>query len=88
MRSDVTSKESYIWLLLMLLTLLTWLMIESYRAEQSSPIGPFIVIVAFIKARLVVMYFMEILGAPGFLRAFMEAWVVFTCSSILVFLVW
>jgi Prokaryotic Cytochrome C oxidase subunit IV len=79
MSAIVNTKETYIWIFLALLTLVSWLLGDSYVADSrqvSIYLTSGLILLAFFKIRLVIMYFMEIANAPLPLRVLFEVWVV------------
>lgn len=85
MRELIFCKESLVWLALMLITLASWvlgthhgLLADSAFFEMSA-----IMLLAFYKARLVILHFMEVAGAPNTLRLSCECWVLGSCALII-----
>lgn len=77
-----------VWLFLIMATgLVWWLGMEKSPAAGRGRtwVAVSLLIVAFIKVRLVGLYFMELKDAPWAIRLIFESWVVGTCSAILVF---
>jgi len=70
-----------VWAILVAATALIWVL----GGDQAS--GHFattaLIIVAFFKIRLVILYFMQIRDAVWPLRLIMEAWVIGVCATIL-----
>lgn len=78
--------KSGIWLLLMAATGLSWW----FSSEEGANAGAFqtaiasgILIIAFIKVRLIMMHFMEIETAPAFLRWLCEFWMTGVCTLLI-----
>ncbi len=67
-----------VWLLLVALTGVSWVFGSRAAGVTAAPhpAGLALLAVAFFKARLVILYFMEVSDAPRPLRIIMEAWVV------------
>jgi hypothetical protein len=87
-RHPLLSRETAIWLALMLLTCISWWLIEGDGDDfihhlPATWITSAIFIMAFIKVRLVILDFMEIRHAPIGLRLLLEAWVVGVCCAVL-----
>ena len=79
MRELLLTKVSAIWLLLVVLTTVSWWLADGWVPEntrQLSTITVALVGLAMFKIRLVVLHFMEIGGAPWGLRGALEAWIV------------
>jgi Prokaryotic Cytochrome C oxidase subunit IV len=75
-----------VWLLLAGLTGVSWWLgagqgMDAAQSAQLTTIG--LLLLAFFKVRLVIMYFMEIRTAPLLLRFIFEAWVVVVCAAVL-----
>ena len=69
------------WLILILATLLTWYLGEVGAAGTLSIVA--MLVIAFVKGRLVILDFMELRGAPLIWRALLEGWLVLVSSLIL-----
>ena len=70
------------WLLLVTLTGAAWILADGFdpsSATNNAYISIGLLLLAFFKVRLVIMYFMEVLGAYWVLRAMAEAWVIIVC---------
>lgn len=88
MNSLIFSKVSAVWLLLALLTGVTWYLADGYASNDHSIyryITMSLFVLAFFKVRLVIMHFMEIATAPLALRALFETWVVVICCVVITF---
>jgi len=83
MISLIKHRFSLIWLILVIASLLSW---ESMAiAGEDARLGrALILVIAFIKVRLVGTEFMELRHAPILLRAAFEAWCVLVCAALLV----
>ncbi|SEE40451.1 cytochrome C oxidase subunit IV family protein [Pseudomonas migulae] len=86
MRALVYSRESLVWLVLMTITLCSWLLAWSHGQLLPNVRIEAVVIIAlaFIKARLVLMHFMETAHAPLQLRLPCEAWILLSGSVLIV----
>ena len=67
------------WILLTIGTLLSWWLDASI---DSAWVGTAILLIAFFKARLVLMHFMRVGDASAVIRWCCEGWVVLACSSV------
>ena len=86
MKSLLWTKETIAWLVLACLTGVAWISGNEYAhvtVEQYKYITVGLMVLAFFKIRLVVMYFMEIGNAPLPLKAIFEVWVVGVCAVII-----
>lgn len=76
--SLLNDRVSYVWLILALLTGLSWLLADSLEPstlKNAQLLAVGLLALAFFKIRLVILYFMEIQNAPWVLRGLFEAWV-------------
>jgi heme/copper-type cytochrome/quinol oxidase subunit 4 len=76
-----------VWALLMIATALSWWLGADGGAVKSLSIPTLTValmVIAFIKVRFVIHYFMEIRHAPLALRLVCDTWVVGICGAILI----
>jgi hypothetical protein len=85
------SRLTFIWLVLIGATLLSWNLgaidgpakSTAYRGDSV-----LLMLVVFFKARLVMRDFMEVRSAPVALRTACDAWLLCLCALILIFYVW
>ena len=69
------------WLVLLAATLLSW---ESAHSSGDYRLASAVVLlIAFLKARLIGLEFMELRAAPRVLRSIFEAWTVVACAALL-----
>lgn len=92
MISLLAKPVSAAWLLLMLATGLSWWLglDQGVAADQQGDyryISSGLIIIAFIKVRIVIRYFMEVRQAPLALKLVCDAWVVLVCGTI-IYLYW
>lgn len=84
MRQVVSHYTTWIWVLLVALTTMSWEVGDGQATGISvSMVTPVLLLVAFFKVRMVGMHFMELKTAPLPLRVLFEAWVVVTCGTLL-----
>lgn len=69
------------WLILMLATALTWYLGEVGAAGTTAIVA--MLLIAFIKGRLVILDFMELRTAPRLWRILLEGWLILVASLIL-----
>ena len=77
MTNLIKTQASLIWLLLMLLTAISWSLGEGVDYGENTPTAIFSLLLMFaaiVKVRLVVLHFMDVKIAPAFLRIAMEVW--------------
>lgn len=82
MRSLLLSRTTLIWFVLVAATALSWEMGHGIGFSDTRHAGVAIIVVAFIKVRLVILEFMEIRQAPGFMRLVAEAWGLVVCAAL------
>lgn len=85
----IDTRITYVWLLLVVITCISWGLADGYQAvdiTEGRLVSSLLIVLAFFKARLVIMHFMEIAAAPLALRAVFELWCVFVCFAILAML--
>jgi hypothetical protein len=68
------------WILLTAATLLSWWLDAGFDGRW---VGAAVLLVAFFKARLVLMVFMGVSGAAAGVRRACEAWVIAACTVVL-----
>jgi caa(3)-type oxidase subunit IV len=69
------------WIILMIATVVTWYLGEVGAAGTVSIIA--MLVIAFIKGRLVILDFMELRDAPRLWRILLEGWLILVSSLIL-----
>ena len=69
------------WLVLMIATAITWYLGEVGAAGTGAIVG--MLLIAFIKGRLVILDFMELRQAPRMWRLLLEGWMLLVGSLIL-----
>jgi len=79
------SRLTAIWLVLVAATCLSWGVAQGFAtAANLHLITAGAMVIAFVKARLILLDFMELRRAPLPLRVFAEVWAVLVCAAILV----
>ena len=69
------------WLVLMVATAITWYLGEVGAAGTSAIVA--MLVIAFIKGRLVILDFMELREAPRMWRVLLEGWLILVSGLIL-----
>ena len=69
------------WLVLLVATGITWYLGEVGAAGTAAIVT--MLVIAFVKGRLVILDFMELRGAPLMWRALLEGWLILVSSLIL-----
>ena len=83
MKDLLLSRNTLIWALLVGATILSWELGHGVGLENATHAGVAILIVTFVKVRFVTLEFMEIRGAPPWMRAAGEAWIVLVCALLI-----
>ena len=69
---------TYAWILLSAITVLSWWLAPGHDhdgpATASVPITVAVVLLGFVKGRLIIRYFMEVRTAPRWLKAATDVW--------------
>ena len=83
------NRLTIVWALLTSVTLVSWLMArDGGAAHQLNPtVTVVVLVIAAVKAQLVISYFMEVRGAPRWLQATTSAWVLVLFALLLGFYV-
>jgi cytochrome c oxidase subunit IV len=77
---------AYVWLLLSAITVLSWWLAPGHsggHAVANVPITVAVVVLGFIKGRMIIRYFMEVRTAPRWLKATTDAWLIVLWAAIL-----
>lgn len=70
---------TWAWIALCVITIGSWWLAPAHfteRVDPSVPITALVLVLTFIKSRLVVRYFMEVRTAPRWLRRATDGWLV------------
>ena len=87
MNALIKTPATLVWLIITGATAFSWWLSTTMPVEQSesnSNTTMLILLIAFIKVRLVIMWFMEVRTAPLPLRIIGEAWGLIACTAVLV----
>jgi len=82
---------SCVWLVLSAITIVSWWLghpRSGHAFDASVPITVAVLAIAFVKARLIIRYFMEVRTAPSWLRLATDAWLVVLWGAILRIYLW
>jgi caa(3)-type oxidase subunit IV len=71
-----------VWVVLILATVVTWTLGTNHGFANHTLASTVILLIAFIKVRLVGLYFMELRGAPTVLRGLFEAYCAIACTVV------
>jgi caa(3)-type oxidase subunit IV len=75
------ARVAVVWLVLLAATLLSWE--SAHSAGEYRLASSVVLLIAFLKARLIGLEFMELRGAPRVLRFIFETWAVLACATLL-----
>jgi len=77
---------TYVWIILSAITLVSWFLGPARvagTAVASVPITVAVVLLGFIKGRMIIRYFMEVRTAPRWLKLFTDAWLIILWAGVL-----
>ena len=87
MTSAAARTVTYVWMILSAITVMSWWLAPGHArgapAVPSVPITAAVVVLAFIKGRLIIQYFMEVRTAPRWLKLATDAWLTVLWVAIL-----
>lgn len=84
MGSVIKQRITAIWLVLILATGLSWAAVHGWGAHLGARgVTALVIAVAFFKARLIMLDFMELREAPVPFRLFVELWAVVVCGALI-----
>lgn len=88
MINELKSAETVVWIILMSITGLSWLLGANHGVFISDAFieSAFLIVLAFFKIRLIMLYFMEVRHGPMTLRLSCEAWILISCVGTLALL--
>ena len=72
-----------VWVVLIVATAATWLLGTNHGFGNHTLASVVMLLIAFIKVRLVGLYFMELRGAPTPLRGLFEAYCAIACTVVI-----
>lgn len=81
--ADTSHRVSIVWTALILATVLSWWSGTDHGIDDRELASVLVLIVAFIKIRLIGLHFMDLRDAPLGLRGIFEAWCLVVCSGVL-----
>jgi Prokaryotic Cytochrome C oxidase subunit IV len=79
---------TYAWIILSAITIMSWWLAPPHDhgapAAASIPITIAVILLGFIKGRMIIRYFMEVRTAPRWLKMATDAWLTVLWVSVLV----
>jgi hypothetical protein len=83
-RHSAARTTTYAWIILSAITILSWWLAPGHTrgagAATSVPITVAVILLGFIKGRMIIRYFMEVRTAPRWLKLFTDAWLTVFCG--------
>jgi Prokaryotic Cytochrome C oxidase subunit IV len=87
MTISATRMTTYTWIILSAITIISWWLAPGHTrgsaAVASVPITVAVVLLGFIKGRMIIQYFMEVRAAPRWLKLFTDAWLTVLWGGVL-----
>jgi Prokaryotic Cytochrome C oxidase subunit IV len=87
MTTTAARTTTYAWIVLSAITIVSWLLAPGHghgaTAVASVPITAAVIVLAFIKGRLIIQYFMEVRTAPRWLKLFTDSWLTILWAGVL-----
>jgi hypothetical protein len=78
---------TYVWIVLSVITIGSWWLAPGHTrgatAVVNVPITVAVVLLGFIKGRMIIRYFMEVRTAPRWLKLFTDVWLVILWAGVL-----
>lgn len=88
MTATAARTTSYAWIILSAITIVSWWLAPSHDhgvpAAPSALITVAVILLAFIKGRIIIRYFMEVRTAPRWLKLATDAWLTVLWVAVLV----
>lgn len=88
MTNLVISRITAIWLLMIGATLLSWQMGHGAEIIKQRYVAAAIIVITFVKVRLLIFEFMEIKTAPFWMRFAFDLWMMSTSGVIIFVFLW
>jgi hypothetical protein len=82
-RNRPARTTTYVWIILSAITVFSWWLAPGGHAVASVPITVAVVLLGFVKGRMIIRYFMEVRTAPRWLKATTDAWLIVLWAAIL-----
>ena len=83
-RHSAAGTTTNAWIILSAITILSWWLAPGHTrgaaAAASVPITVAVILLGFIKGRMIIRYFMEVRTAPRWLKLFTDAWLTVFCG--------
>ena len=85
-RSRSARTTTYVWIILSAITAISWWLAPGHpggHVAANVSITVAVVLLGFIKGRLIIRYFMEVRTAPNWLKVTTDAWLIVLWAAIL-----
>ncbi|MDT5366595.1 MAG: hypothetical protein QOC62_1026 [Mycobacterium sp.] len=87
MTTTAARTTTYVWIILSAITIVSWWLAPAHGhgapAVPSVPITVAVILLAFIKGRMIIRYFMEVRTAPRWLKLTTDAWLIGLWAGVL-----
>lgn len=80
-----TRRLTLVWLVLSAVTVVTWLLGHAERSlggRATSIVALVVLVIAFVKVRLIISHFMDVRTGPTWLRLFADVWLLVVGGTI------
>lgn len=88
MTTTAARTTTYAWIILSAITVVSWWLAPAHGhgapAGPSVPITVVVIILGFIKGRMIIRYFMEVRTGPRWLKLATDAWLTLLWAGLLV----
>jgi hypothetical protein len=78
---------TWAWIILSAITMISWSLAPGHTrgvtAVASVPISVAVIVLGFIKGRMIIQYFMEVRTAPRWLKLFTDGWLITLWAGVL-----
>ena len=81
-RTDSATTTTYVWLILSAITVISWWLAPGHPGGHVA-ITVAVVLLGFVKGRMIIRYFMEVRTAPRWLKLATDAWLIVLWAAIL-----
>jgi Prokaryotic Cytochrome C oxidase subunit IV len=87
MTSTPARASTYAWIILSAITMVSWSLAPGYTrgaaVAASVPISVAVILLGFIKGRMIIQYFKEVRTAPRWLKLFTDGWLSIMWAGVL-----
>jgi hypothetical protein len=87
MTTTAARTTTYAWIILSAITMISWSLPPGHprdgAAVASVPITVAVILLGFIKGRMIIRYFMEVRTAPRWLKLFTDGWLTVLWAAVL-----